>query len=102
MQQIPGSQYRLQFGVKGWAAIVLGIAILVATLIAVAFLAISLLVFALPVMLVAPVLFYFMPKRKVFFVGTPGATGMTNTTNESTPGTIIDGSFRVIDAKPPK
>jgi hypothetical protein len=96
MQQLPGSQYRIQFGLKGWAAIVIGLTAFIAVAAA---LAIGFLFIALPMIVLAPVLYWFMPKRKVFFVGTPGTIKQTNDASGSPPGTVIDGTFREIDSK---
>ena len=94
MQQLPGSQYRVQFGIGGWAKIVAGLAIFVALI---AFLAVGFLFVVLPMIVLAPIIYWFMPKRKVFFVGSPWATGPTNDAKQSAPGDIIDGEFRVIE-----
>jgi hypothetical protein len=79
---------RTQFGLRGWSAI--GGAIIV--LGAVAVLAVGLLVFLLPVLILSPILYWLMPKPKPYWAGDPVA-------NEPAKGaTIIDGEFRVIEA----
>jgi hypothetical protein len=72
----------LRFGLRGWAAI--GVA--TAILIAVAALAIGLFVFLLPVLLLAPALYYFLPRPKIHAVRNEASKGST----------IIDGVFRVV------
>jgi len=74
----------LQFGLRGWAAI--GVAILVIA--GLALLALGVLVFLLPVLLFAPVLFYFSPRPKTYPVKDQSPRDTT----------IIDGEFRVVDA----
>jgi hypothetical protein len=70
-----------RFGLRGWAAI--GAAILI--LGAVTVLALGLFFFLLPVLLLAPVLYYFLPR--------PGMNpGKENPT-------VIDGEFRVVEAR---
>lgn len=85
MQQLP--PVRIQFGLRGWAAIILGLAIIGA----VAFLAIGLLIFLLPVMLLSTLLYWFLPKPKrhpVFPVAPPRDSA------------VIDGNFQVIERDP--
>jgi hypothetical protein len=89
MQQLPNSPVRIQFGLRGWAAIVAGLAILGV----IAFLAVGLLIFLLPVLLLSTVLYWFLPKPKrssVFPAEKPPGAGTT----------IIDGNFRVIERDP--
>lgn len=86
MQQLPNSPIRIQFGLRGWAAIILGLVIVCV----IAFLAIGFLIFLLPVLLLSTVLYWFLPRPKrspVFPAEKPPAGGTT----------IIDGNFRVID-----
>jgi hypothetical protein len=72
----------LRFGLRGWAAI--GVA--TAVFIAVAALAIGLLVFLLPVLLLAPVIYHFSTRHKTHAVR-----------NEAPKDSIaIDGDFRVV------
>jgi len=80
------SPVRIQFGLRGWAAIVVGLAIVGA----IAFLAIGLLVFLLPVLILSPVLYWLMPKHGRNRVGPAEKEPAGGTT-------IIDGNFRVID-----
>lgn len=99
MQQLPGSQYRIQFGAKGWLAIALGLIAFIAVAIA---LAIGFFFIALPLIVLAPLLYWFMPKRKIGSVINPGATGVVYDATDSARGTIIDGEFKVIDTGPVK
>jgi hypothetical protein len=95
-QQLPGSQYRIQFGVKGWAAVAVGLTAFIAVAAA---LAIGFVFIALPVIALAPLIYWFMPKRKISAMINPGATAVKNDANGSPPGTIIDATFREIDPK---
>ena len=99
MQQLPGSQYRIKFGLKAWALIAVGLTAFIAVAIG---LAIGFFFIALPMIIVAPFIYWFMPKRKIHFVESPGTTGVVYDANDSSPGTIIDGEFRVIDTGPAK
>lgn len=71
-----------RFGLKGWAA--LGAALL--ALGAVIILVLGLFVFFLPILLLAPVLYYFAPRRTIYSVR-----------DAPKDVTIIDGQFRVVD-----
>lgn len=82
------SPRHIRFDLRGWAAIATGLALLVA----VAFLAIGLFIFFLPILILAPVLYWLMPKPKFYRVGNPASKNSAKGT------TIIDGEFRVIDA----
>ena len=98
MQQLPGSQCRIQLGIKGWAAIAIGLTafIAVATVLAIGFFFV-----VLPMVILAPLIYWLMPKQRVFFVGSPGASKPMNDANDSTPGPIIDGTYREIDTNAP-
>jgi hypothetical protein len=89
MQQLHGSGTKIQFGLKGWAAIGVGFAVVLAT----ALLAIGLFIFMLPVLILAPAVFYFTHRSKTF----PRAA-QRSTDHRSSQGAIIDGEFRVIDS----
>jgi hypothetical protein len=80
MQRLP----QFQFGVRGWA----GVAAALAALVVIAFLAIGLLIFILPVVLLASVVLWFLPKPKFYRVPAekPPATD----------GGVIEGDFKVI------
>ena len=60
MQQLPGFQYRLQIGLKGWASIVVGLAVFIAIT---SFLAVGFLFVVLPMIVLSPVIYYFRPKK---------------------------------------
>ncbi len=73
-----------QFGLRGWAAIALGLVILGALTI----LALGFFVLLLPVLLLAPVIYYFLPRPKI----------RAATYERPQDATIIDGEFRVVGA----
>jgi len=87
MQRLPNSPIQFQFGVRGWAAIAVGLAILAL----VTFLAIGLFILILPVLLLAPILFWFLPKPRFHRVGAWSEKPPV------TEATIIEGHFKVID-----
>ena len=93
MQQLPKSQYRIRFGLRGWAAVVLGLATFMAVA---AFLTIGFLFVVLPMIVLAPVIYHFLPKKSVYVVATPDS--MERTAQKSDRA-IIDGDYRVIEAK---
>jgi hypothetical protein len=97
MQQLPGSQYRLQFGLKGWAAIVVGLAIFIAVA---AFVAIGFFFVVLPMIVLAPIIYYFMPRKSGHVMTAPETTRTMRMTGEKEGGTVIDGEYRVIEADP--
>jgi hypothetical protein len=93
MPQPPVSPIRFRLGLSGWTALASGLILLVAILAAVIFLALGFFIFLLPAMILAPVLYYFMPGLKP--APRPGrGAGKTGATEEPT---IIDGEFRVIN-----
>jgi hypothetical protein len=73
-------------------AITAALAIFAAITVAITFLAIGLFVFALPVLLIAPVLYYFRPRPKLHPVR---ADVMEE--NPTSKTAIIEGEFRVVD-----
>jgi hypothetical protein len=75
-------------------AIISALAIFAVLVAAIAFLAVGLFVFFLPVLLIAPVLYYFMPNLRPKVVTLNGASTQWETKGQ----TIIDGEFRVVDA----
>jgi hypothetical protein len=99
LHQLPGSQYRLQFGLKGWASIGVGLAIFIAVA---SFLAIGFFFVVLPMIVLAPVICYFMPKKVGHVVRSPETIGSIRTTGEVKGGTVIDGEYRVIESDPDK
>jgi uncharacterized membrane protein YphA (DoxX/SURF4 family) len=72
----------LRFGLRGWAAVGVGILALIAG----AILVLGLFVLFLPILLLAPVLVYFLPRLKTY--------SMRKQTRKDS--TIIDGEFRVV------
>ena len=99
MHQPPGSQYRLQFGLKTWVSIVVGLAVLIMVAV---FLAIGFFVVVLPMIVLAPVIYYFMPRSSRHIVGNPETIGTMRTTGEGKGGAVIDGEYRVIETDPKK
>ena len=97
MQQLLGSQYRLQFGLKGWASIMVGLAIFIAVS---TFLAIGFFFVVLPMIVLAPIIYYFMPRKSEHVMATPETMRTIRTTGEEEGGAIIDGEYRVIEAAP--
>ena len=87
MQRLPNSPLQFRLGVRGWAAIAIGLAILAV----VTFLAIGLVILILPVVVLASILFWFLPKPKFHRVDTPSENLPV------TEATIIEGHFKVID-----
>ena len=94
MPRQPKSPVRTRFGLSGWVAIISALAIFAVLVAAIAFLAVGLFVFLLPVLLIAPVLYYFMPNLRPKAVTLNGASAQWETKGQ----TIIDGEFRVVDA----
>ncbi len=94
MHQPPGSQYRLRFGLKGWALIIVGLAVLITVAV---FLAIGFFLVVLPMIVLAPVIYYFMPRNGGHIVRTPETIGTMGTTGEVKRGAVIDGEYRVIE-----
>jgi len=94
MPRPPKSPIRIQFGLSGWVAILSALAIFFLLVATIAFLAVGLFVFFLPVLLIAPILYYFMPNLRPKVVTLNGASTQWETKGQ----TIIDGEFRVVDA----
>jgi hypothetical protein len=82
MPQTPNSPLRIQFGLRGWAAIAVGLLLLGAL----AFLALGIFIIFLPLMLLAPVFYWLLPKPARYRAG-----------NAAGKETIIDGDFEVVD-----
>ena len=87
MQLLPNSPVRIQFGLRGWAAIAVGIAILAA----VSFLAIDFLVLILPVVLLGSILLWFLPKATLYRVDAPSEKPPAND------AATIEGDLQVIE-----
>jgi hypothetical protein len=98
MRQLPKFPLRIQFGVRGWAVIAVAVAIF-ATF---TFLAIGIFVLFLPVLLIAPILFWFLPKPKLYPIGPSLEKPRISD------ATVIDGDFSVVGrtldnkSKPPR
>ena len=87
------SPIRIQFGFRGWAAIAFALAILAAA----ALLAVSVFVLLLPALLIAPILYWLMPK--------PKPRPLPSSTNYGVPRPaidteIIEGDFTVVREAP--
>jgi hypothetical protein len=87
MPQRNNSPLRIQFGVRGWAAIAVAIAMLVAIVL----LAIGFFILVLPLLLLAPILIWLLPKPKIYRVDIPSDAPPAND------ATTIEGDFHVID-----
>jgi hypothetical protein len=89
MSEPNSSPIRIQFGFRGWAAIVVAMAILAA----IAFLAIGSFVFFLPVLIIAPIFYWLMPKPKP--ISNPMSNDIPRPGNDAD---IIEGEFTVVSA----
>ena len=78
-------------GLRGWAAIAAGLAVLAT----IAFLAIGLVIFVLPIVLLAPIIFWLLPKPK------RAPASVLASSKQSSGAQIIDGSFTVKGEKYP-
>lgn len=90
----PNSPIRVQFGLSGWVAIISALAIFALLVAAIAFLAVGLFVFFLPVLLIAPILYYFLPNLRPKVAPLNGVAAQWETKGQ----TVIDGEFRVVGA----
>jgi hypothetical protein len=95
MQRLKNSPVRIQIGLRGWAAIAASLVILIAVPVVIAFFAIGLFVFVLPAMLLAPLIYYFVPKSK------PVHPVSASAEDKLKRPTTIDGTFRVTDMTAP-
>jgi hypothetical protein len=84
MPQPPNASRHIQFTLSGWIAVAGALVVAVALI----FLAIGLLVFWLPALLIAPVLYYFRPKSQM--------TPVRDDAKPGTRGAIIEGDFEVL------
>lgn len=89
MPQLPNSPIRIQFGFRGWAAVAVAMAILAT----VAFLAIGIFVFLLPVLIVAPILYWLMPKPQPKPISHTMHSDIPRQANDAE---IIEGEFTVV------
>ena len=80
-------------GLRGWAALAAGLAVLAT----IAVLAIGLVIFVLPIVLLAPIVFWLLPKPKP--KRAPASVPASN--KQSSGAQIIDGSFTVTGEKYP-
>jgi hypothetical protein len=87
IQRRPNAPIRFQLGLSGWTAIAGGL-LIAAAIAAIAFFALGLFILVLPVLLIAPMVRYFL--RKPNIAQNPTAPNGAN-------GITIDGNFRVID-----
>jgi UPF0716 family protein affecting phage T7 exclusion len=93
MPRPPNFPAQFQLRILGWKAIAVGLAILVAIIAALVLLTIGFFIIILPLMILAPVLYYFVPKlrTKLRYID-------DNVTKQATDsGAIIDGEFKVVD-----
>ena len=94
MPQPPKSPIPIQFGLSGWVGIISALATLALFVGAIAFLAVGLFVIFLPILLIVPILYYFLPHLKPKVAPLNGGATQWATKSQ----TIIDGEFRVVDA----
>jgi hypothetical protein len=90
MRRLSNSPFQYRFGLRGWAAVAVGLAILAA----ISFLAIGFVVLILPVVLLAPIFLRFLPKSKFYRVSSPVEKP------PATEATVIEGDFKVISSAP--
>jgi hypothetical protein len=62
MQRLPGSPLRFQLGLRGWAAVTVGLAIFASLTVLVGLLAFGIFIVAVPLFLFAPLTFHFRGK----------------------------------------
>lgn len=97
MPNLPQSPAQFQLRLSGWKAIAVILAILTFSIAAIAVLAIGFFVIILPLIILAPVVYYFVPKlRPRRFTQTDAASQPMDS------DMIIDGDFQVIDANAAK
>jgi hypothetical protein len=85
-----GSPIRIQFGLRGWAAIAAALALFAA----ITFLAVGLFIFVLPVLFIASTIYWLLPKPRP----KPNRVGGPVANEPANGATVIDGEFRVIEA----
>ena len=93
MQRLPNYPIRIQFGVRGWAAIATAVIVLGAVTV----LAVGFIVFLLPVLILAPVLYWFMPKPKPKLGPIPHPMN-NNIPRAANNADIIEGEFTDVSA----
>ncbi len=93
MPRPSNSPAQFQLRLSGWKAIAVGLVILATLIAALALLAIGFFVLILPLMILAPVLYYFVPQLR------PRRFTRADTAMQPTDGgAIIDADFRVVAA----
>ena len=90
----PNFPNQFQLKLSGWKAIAVGLIILASVIAALALLAVSFFILILPLIILTPVLYYFVPKLKPARSMKQGATSQTAT------GDIIDADYTVVDGGP--
>lgn len=93
MPRIPNAPGQFQLQLSGWKAIAFGLMFLAIVIAVLVLLTIGFFVIALPIMLLAPVFFYFMPRPKRFTQADPTETPANG-------GEIIDVDYQVLDETP--
>ena len=95
MPRIPNAPGQFQLQLSGWKAIAFGLVFLAVVIAVLVLLTIGFFVIALPIMLLAPVLFYFMPRLrpKRFMQADP-------TQPPANGGEIIDVDYQIVDETP--
>jgi hypothetical protein len=91
MQQLPSSSIGFKLGLRGWASVIVGLAIFATLIVFVSLLALGILVIAVPVFLVAPLVLYFRRRNAPGIIKEPPEDGPT--VPNSQPETI-DGTYR--------
>jgi len=95
MPRIPNAPGQFQFQLSGWKAIAFGLAFLAIIIAVLILLTIGFFVIALPIMLLSPVLFYFVPRLRPKRFTQDEATG-----SPMNDGEIIDVDYQVVDETP--
>jgi len=95
MPRIPNAPGQFQFQLSGWKAIAFGLVFLAIIIAVLILLTIGFFVIALPIMLLSPVLFYFVPKLKPKRFTQDEATG-----SPMNDGEVIDVDYQVVDETP--
>jgi hypothetical protein len=82
--QMPNSPIRIQFGVRGWAAIGMAAAMLALLV----FLALGFLILLLPIALIGSALYWLLPRPRIYRFGNPGEESPAEDVG------VIEGTFR--------
>jgi hypothetical protein len=78
MQQLPGSPLRFQLGLRGWAAVIVGLAIFASLTVLVGLLAFGILIVAVPLLVLAPLISRFRGKPTQVWTGNPEPEAAVN------------------------